>query len=166
MGFVCSERCRSCHGHNGHYQVARRRASQLPGRRWICQGRTSFPCIQHYHWRFAKTNFVNFVKSNLLSGRQKRESNSRQCFRWHCQLCHNCQGHCQCLPPHEAQHSPSCPPRRYAPCPLLASDFHLLVFPGTNVTEAKKILADSGLPIRSAANLEEAAQKAVSSISS
>ncbi|XP_059491303.1 succinate--CoA ligase [GDP-forming] subunit beta, mitochondrial [Neocloeon triangulifer] len=35
---------------------------------------------------------------------------------------------------------------------------------GTNVTEAKKILAESGLPIRSAANLEEAAQKAVNAL--
>uniref|UniRef100_A0A7E5A218 Succinate--CoA ligase [GDP-forming] subunit beta, mitochondrial n=1 Tax=Panagrellus redivivus TaxID=6233 RepID=A0A7E5A218_PANRE len=35
---------------------------------------------------------------------------------------------------------------------------------GTNVDEAKKVLADSGLPIISADNLEHAAQKAVSTI--
>ena len=35
---------------------------------------------------------------------------------------------------------------------------------GTNVEAAKKILADSGLPIQSAHNLDEAAQKAVASL--
>jgi len=35
---------------------------------------------------------------------------------------------------------------------------------GTNVDAAKKILADSGLPIQSAHNLDEAAQKAVASL--
>ncbi|KAF4533391.1 hypothetical protein B566_EDAN003683 [Ephemera danica] len=35
---------------------------------------------------------------------------------------------------------------------------------GTNVNEAKKILAESGLPIRSATNLDDAAQKAVASL--
>ena len=35
---------------------------------------------------------------------------------------------------------------------------------GTNVDEAKKILADSGLPILTATNLDEAATKAVASI--
>jgi succinyl-CoA synthetase beta subunit len=36
---------------------------------------------------------------------------------------------------------------------------------GTNVTEAKKILAESGLPIRSASDLDDAAKKAVASLS-
>ncbi|XP_014480166.1 PREDICTED: succinyl-CoA ligase [GDP-forming] subunit beta, mitochondrial isoform X1 [Dinoponera quadriceps] len=35
---------------------------------------------------------------------------------------------------------------------------------GTNVTEAKKVLADSGLPILTANNLDEAAKKAVKSV--
>ncbi|PAA57470.1 hypothetical protein BOX15_Mlig029364g1, partial [Macrostomum lignano] len=36
---------------------------------------------------------------------------------------------------------------------------------GTNVEEAKRLLADSGLPILSADNLEDAAKKAVSALS-
>lgn len=35
---------------------------------------------------------------------------------------------------------------------------------GTNVTEAKKVLAESGLPILTANNLDEAARKAVISV--
>ena len=35
---------------------------------------------------------------------------------------------------------------------------------GTNVEAAKKILKDSGLPIQSASDLDDAAQKAVASI--
>lgn len=35
---------------------------------------------------------------------------------------------------------------------------------GTNVTEAKKVLAESGLPILTANNLDEAARKAVTSV--
>lgn len=37
-------------------------------------------------------------------------------------------------------------------------------FIGTNVTEAKTVLAESGLPILTANNLDEAAKKAVASI--
>jgi len=36
---------------------------------------------------------------------------------------------------------------------------------GTNVEKAKKILADSGMPITTADNLDDAAMKAVSSLS-
>lgn len=35
---------------------------------------------------------------------------------------------------------------------------------GTNVTEAKKVLAESGLPILTANNLDEAARKVVISV--
>lgn len=39
-----------------------------------------------------------------------------------------------------------------------------LCFKGTNVNEAKRILKESGLPITSANDLEDAARKAVASI--
>lgn len=42
--------------------------------------------------------------------------------------------------------------------------YWLLSFEGTNVEAAKKILAESGLPIHSATDLDDAAQKAVASI--
>lgn len=41
---------------------------------------------------------------------------------------------------------------------------YLLFFIGTNVTEAKKVLAESGLPIVTANNLDDAAKKAVISV--
>lgn len=40
----------------------------------------------------------------------------------------------------------------------------MFLYEGTNVEAAKKILAESGLPIQSATNLDDAAQKAVASI--
>lgn len=38
------------------------------------------------------------------------------------------------------------------------------LFTGTNVTEAKTLLDESGLPILTASNLDEAAKKAVASV--
>ena len=40
----------------------------------------------------------------------------------------------------------------------------LFLFTGTNVDEAKKILAESNLPISSATDLDDAAKKAVASL--
>lgn len=42
--------------------------------------------------------------------------------------------------------------------------FYFTLFAGTNVNEAKKTLRDSGLPIITANDLDEAARKAVMSI--
>ena len=42
--------------------------------------------------------------------------------------------------------------------------YWMFLYEGTNVEAAKKILAESGLPIQSATNLDDAAQKAVASI--
>jgi len=40
----------------------------------------------------------------------------------------------------------------------------VIYFSGTNVTEAKKVLCESGLSILTASNLDEAAKKAVISV--
>lgn len=61
------------------------------------------------------------------------------------------------------------------PCRVCRCDFNLpsiyhpslsvsLLCAGTNVNEAKRILRDSGLPIASASNLEDAARIAVASV--
>ena len=42
--------------------------------------------------------------------------------------------------------------------------FHIIIFSGTNVDEAKSVLADSGLPVTSAVDLQDAAEKAVTSL--
>ena len=41
---------------------------------------------------------------------------------------------------------------------------HVWLTPGTNVDQAKKLLQESGLPIQSASDLSDAAEKAVASL--
>lgn len=50
--------------------------------------------------------------------------------------------------------------------PTKWNDIQCLMFAGTNVKQAKDILSQSGLPIRAASNLDDAALKAVSSLNS
>ena len=76
--------------------------------------------------------------------RQKREGPSGQHLRWHHALRCHCPGHCGCGEKHRYEN-----PARLE---------------GTNVEIGKKILADSGISIIPADNLDEAAQKAVAAV--